>query len=460
MRLRQLGTSQSVVYFGPPEVHQSMLNVLGKNRKHLIDSHDVVTWLLEQTCCNIEQLQPLYISQGLQYCRQLLSAKQNPDAASDPEQRKAYLKTLQQPEQYALEQLYSPDQKAKSRPVAAEGFVQIANYVEQLNAMKQKLRGGGNITQALTHQEVEQEREVAIEVEVIREVKKPSQAIGLPQPPLHREVKIFANTGRLAANSQICQQAFIILRKTALGRRLGITDSATRSKLFATEDFNNTVVTEWRKPLDLYSRPVRWILWSMITDTALIISDFEADALLGPNGPLRGKSPHCTHLIVYAAPVTKPMIVFDTFKFYSIPQLPDSWHPPTWLLRDLGLFAGRLYFDFDKQYSAVCEALGLPPTEATVTPIQSAAAMMEEALWRELPFPFADKEEEVVVKPEPFSNKPLLFMQEWLSIRRKGQDYSSTMMGELCRGRSLARQDWEKRERESEGVEMEGLVGE
>lgn len=40
---------------------------------------------------------------------------------------------------------------------------------------------------------------------------------------------------------------------------------------------------------------------------------------------------------------------------------------------------------------------------------------------------------------EPFSPSPLLFMQEWIAIRRKGQDFSQTMMGEICRGSKLDR---------------------
>jgi len=56
MRLRQLAISQSVIFFAPPEVHQSILNLRGKTGLDHIDSHDVIIWLLEQTCCNIEQL--------------------------------------------------------------------------------------------------------------------------------------------------------------------------------------------------------------------------------------------------------------------------------------------------------------------------------------------------------------------------------------------------------------------
>lgn len=152
MRLRQLAISQSIVFFAPPEVHQSILNFRNKTGKDVIDSHDVIIWLLEQTCCSIEQLQPLYISQGLEYCRRRLAAQRNPDASSQQEQRKAYLRLLEQPEHYSLENLYAPDQKTTSRPVDAKGFPQIAGYVEELNVMKKGLRNTGDTVQALAHQ--------------------------------------------------------------------------------------------------------------------------------------------------------------------------------------------------------------------------------------------------------------------------------------------------------------------
>ena len=152
MRLRQLAISQSIIFFAPPEVHQSILNLRGKWAKDVIDSHDVIVWLLEQTCCSIEQFQPLYISQGLEYCRRRLAGRRNPDASSQQDQRKTFLKVLEQPEKYSLENLYAPDQKAKSRPVDARGFPEIAGYVEKLEAMKKGLRVTGDTVQALTHQ--------------------------------------------------------------------------------------------------------------------------------------------------------------------------------------------------------------------------------------------------------------------------------------------------------------------
>ena len=150
----------------------------------------------------------------------------------------------------------------------------------------------------------------------------------MKQQPLNKHVRSFAETGRLVAGSQAYQQAFVALRQTALGRQFDISESATKSRLFVTQDFSNVVVVEWGKPLDEYSRPVHWILWSPTIDTALILSDFEADAII----PLiRDKKVPSTHLITYAAPVTRAMLVFDTLTLYTVPRLPTNWRAPTWL---------------------------------------------------------------------------------------------------------------------------------
>lgn len=298
--------------------------------------------------------------------------------------------------------------------------------------------------------EVEQEREVQIEVETVREVKKPAHATPLRQQPLQKDVKLFAENGRLIAGSQAYQQAFVALRQTAIGRRLGVTDDAIKSRLFVTQDFSNVVVVEWGKPLDEYSRPVHWILWSIITNTALIISDFEADAIL----PLvRDRTPPATYLITYAAPVTRSMLVFDTLRLYTVPGLPNDWRAPAWLVRDLGLFAGRLYFDFNTQSHALYRALALPPP--TSAPSDQVTKLTEAALWDELPFADARPE----ISEGPFFKAPLLFLQEWLAIRRKGQDFSGSMMGRLVSGRRLEREDV-KGEEGGETGEGEGDVGE
>lgn len=221
--------------------------------------------------------------------------------------------------------------------------------------------------------------------------------------------------------------------------------------MFVTQDFSSVVVVHWGKPLDEYSRPVHWLLWSTTTDTALIVSEFEADAVL----PLiRDQRPASTYLITYAAPVTRAMLPFDTLRLYTVPRLPTDWRAPTWLVRDLGIFAGRLYFDFDDQSHAVYQALGLPPPASKTEDLRVELTEMD--LWHKLPF--GDGQQ--VTTQEPFSKNPLLFMQEWLAIRRKGQDFSQSMIGDLIRGRRLERGDLTEKDANDSGeIESEDDVG-
>lgn len=96
MRLRQLAASQSVVFFAPPEFHHSIVQLRRSTLNRNIDSSDVIYWLMEQTCRGIQLLQPLYISQGMDFCRRVQAGGDNPDCLSDSTQREAYLRVLDQ----------------------------------------------------------------------------------------------------------------------------------------------------------------------------------------------------------------------------------------------------------------------------------------------------------------------------------------------------------------------------
>jgi hypothetical protein len=44
---------------------------------------------------------------------------------------------------------------------------------------------------------------------------------------------------------------------------------------------------------------------------------------------------------------------------------------------------------------------------------------------------------EIEQKAKAFTRKPLTFLQEWLTVRRKGQDFAHTPMGFICQGKQL-----------------------
>jgi hypothetical protein len=188
----------------------------------------------------------------------------------------------------------------------------------------------------------------------------------------------------------------------------------------------------------LFQRQVNWILWSVVTDTAFIIIPEEAELCL----PLvhDSKEP-LTHLLTYAAPVTRKMLHFNNLKYYAVPALPTEWEPPNWLALELGILAGRLYLEFG-EYSDLRKYLGSGEDSAKLAEIpDDAEPPMEfheaESTEHET---VDEKEEETemsVQQAQSFTAKPLTFLQEWLAIRRKGQDFTHTPMGYVCQGKPL-----------------------
>lgn len=310
MRLRQLATSQSVVFYAPPEVHQSILDVCKKKSGEVVDSSDVVCWLLEQTCSGIEQLQPLYYSQGIDFCHRIQAALNNPRFLGDSDQRDAYLGAVQQNEQQTLEQLYKPKKTSNPTTVPGPFSTEIAPLMKELNSRRKGFQDAGNAVHGSALQEVEQEREVAFEVEAVREVQKPLRHSPLEFAGLHRDIKSFVKTGRLSAGYGGYEHTFEALRHTALGRKYGIRNENLTSKLFLSREFSRTVKMPQDRPNDNYlvsqsiiylatilpsprdvqkckltnllQRDVHWILWSVITDTALIIVPEEAELSVTP----------------------------------------------------------------------------------------------------------------------------------------------------------------------------------
>jgi hypothetical protein len=146
----------------------------------------------------------------------------------------------------------------------------------------------------------------------------------------------------------------------------------------------------------------------MRADIALVIIPEEAELVIPI---LRKHADPPTHLLLYAAPVTKRMLHFNRLDYYSLPRLPTGWNPPSWLPFELGILAGRLYFAF-----AECQDLQRRIHAGSGRPSEG----------EQLPTNNSDEVETT-----------LAFLQEWLNLRRPGQDISHTPMGYICQGLTL-----------------------
>ncbi|ESZ96422.1 hypothetical protein SBOR_3154 [Sclerotinia borealis F-4128] len=429
MRLRQLATTQAITFFAPPEVNQSILDCVKKVQGDHLDSYDVICWLLEQTCMGIELMQPLYYSQGIDYCRRVQAAADNIDFITDANQREQYLDALRQKEQLSLERLYGVKTKSKAAVGSGALTPRISEYVKELNAMRKNFRDTGDAVHHSALQEVEQEREVAYEIEAVREVQRPTHYVAWSFPGLDRDIVTFVKTGRLPAGSTCCEQAFLALRKTGVGRKFGINPEALNSRLFVSREFLRSVKVT-TQPHDNFLRQVSWILWSPVTETALVVIPEETELLVPI---LRGELFPVCYLLTYAAPITRKMLVhFNDLKYYAIPALSKDWVAPIWLSVQLGIFSGALYFEFS-HYEYLCNFLGF---ETDKVMEETREEYLEEGF--QIIDGVPDENENAKEnKSVGFTAKPLNFLQEWLSVRRKGQDFSHTPMGYVCQGKPL-----------------------
>lgn len=417
MRLRLLGKTQSVAFFSPPEVHQSILDLrtaAGASPVVPLSSFDVIRWLLEQTCNGIEQLEPLYFNQGLNYLQRMQAKLDHQDILDNEDSRNAYLEIVRTTELRSLKQSYEPKHQQRSPAIAVSDFApSLRPFVGEVLQRRKGFQDRGFAIHSSALEEVEQEREMEFEIESVREVQPPIHFRALKVATLHCDIEAFAKTGRLPAGSDAFEPMFCTLQKTALGVKHGaITAANTTAKLYVSTQFNRTVSIN--EPNDNFLRPCHWLLWSCAGGVGLLISREEANYLIPILRHAFVQNEPVCHLIIYAAPITRRMLQFNNMDYYAIPPLPTGFKAPTWLKVELGIFAGRLYFEWD-EYEDIMSYLGIQTREDE------------------------DEQDLQTVPKEAFATKPLAFLHEWLSIRRKGQDFEHAPMGFITTGKPLSK---------------------
>ncbi|KAI1469407.1 uncharacterized protein F4812DRAFT_328213 [Daldinia caldariorum] len=455
MRLRQLGTTQSVIFFAPPEVNQSIRDLCGKKESQRVDSYDVIRWLINNTCDGIEQLQPLFYSQGTDFCNRMQAAEDFPNFLVNDEDRTAFIDAIKHKERQTLQQLYGIQPRVKGN-TSTKSNAKIARFAKELEFQKKNFQDSGQAVHASALQEVEQERETEIEVETVRQVKKPLPYTPLKFPGLHRDLETFARTARIPAGSDCFNHIMKALSRTALGRKYKVNHGASSSPLFVSSEFERTVRLGFEGANDNFLRPVQWILYATSPEAAVIITPEEAEHLLEIiQAAEKTKRRVSTHLITYAAPVTRRMMHFNKLRFYSMPPLPPDWLPSEWLTTELGFFAGRLYFEFS-EYDSICRMLGIDLSQSgidefdsseTDTTEQYSTSTLEKS--SEVTSQNSEESQEISQIPSDvaqsksknfaptLTSKPYTFTQEYLAARRRGQDFTHTPMGFLSSGKPL-----------------------
>jgi hypothetical protein len=176
------------------------------------------------------------------------AAIEYPNFLRNANQRESYVQSILQEEQQTLEQLYGP-RTAKANKIASLKRASdplVAHYLKELEARRKGFVDTGVAVSASALQEVEQEREIEMEVETVRQVRKAVHFPAHTWPGLHRDLAIFARTGRLPAQSSSCSTFISAISRTGVGRKFGVAQDAIESSLLVSVEFEKTVkrVTE------------------------------------------------------------------------------------------------------------------------------------------------------------------------------------------------------------------------
>ncbi|KAI9776497.1 MAG: hypothetical protein M1839_009531 [Geoglossum umbratile] len=409
MRLRKLGHGQNLMFFAPPEVHQGILAVAGKTPLDPVAGSDVVKWALEQTCRTTEHNQALWVNQGLNHWgrqkahdRFSLSCPAGRNLAANPAAISEFLHVLREREARTLEELYGPATENSASPPITETEDNPDPTLQALTTKKTLLPPTAQ-KQSSMHEE--QERELAHEMEVERQVQRPAKVDPHPHK-LHPDVVRFAQSSAPpAATSTAFVPAFSIFRASRL-----LNAPAWHSRRFlATEDFARTVILDVRATPEQYLRPVCWVLTVAGRGDKppawVVISPHEADALVPV---VRGSK--CVQLRVFAPRVAKTMRAFDDLAFYAVARAPAAALRDVAARRMLGLFAGQLYL---ASYADYLELVLFLKSGAVGGPGRS----MGES-WR-------------------------AFVRHVVDARRNGQGFAETHLGGVVSERRLKEGDFE-----------------
>lgn len=400
MRLRKLGQGQSLVFVAPPEVHQSIKDVTGKNDSD-INGYDVVTWSLEQSCLSIERSQPLRVLQGLNHHQRQMTmasfAKGYPeleDVAYETDATKVVISAFREKEEQRLTDLYAPVSfKTSDVPSIIDSSQEDPDpTVQQLLAMWRIV--DFSISEGASMHE-EHEREVAHEVEQETQVQRPPRVKAL-EAVVDTLLRDFVRTGSNVTFQGFLRAHYIINHTTAKNPAT----AELFGRLRATTGFERTVHRPQSGYHDSYLRPVNWILTSkQYGEPAdlLLVSQYEVNQLFEHIYTNTAK----VELHTYEPRVTKAMRAVDLQPAGQTYPSVIGWQNLTRRLRrELHLFAGQLYFNSFAEYHEV-----LADITTAKTKFQTEQA--------------------------------LRFLKAWIAIRRKGQNFLPTHIGQIVNNRTI-----------------------
>ncbi|KAK2765376.1 hypothetical protein FQN54_008222 [Arachnomyces sp. PD_36] len=428
MRMRKLGKGQSVMFCGPMEVERKILECCGKSPSQRIEVTDVLRWSIRETCIHTKKSIPLWATQGTRYQRRNIAwSESNNDADSTFPLHLA--ESLLEPEAQSLEQRYGFGSRSLEEDVLAgnaEDEIMLKRK-SQLDTIREKCRQFriGTFNSATLQEE--QERELSPENEREQQVERPPSY----DPQTHElssEVRNFIKTGVLTPARIAVQQAFSVLRETTARKSLDL--PAWSDRLLVTTDFKRTVKIPANQDIDMFLRPVQWIVSSKRTSYCVILSPFEANELLPSIRTYKVVTLHC-----YSPRTGASMRSMEDLSLFAIPDVPTGWATRS-ITMQLNLFAGQLYLRDYGEYLALCKFLGL----CSRAPDNEGVQVFGDGFVNP-----SDRKafDEVMAKQCRFKQSPVDFLRALMTLRRKGLSFRRSHLGAILNGSLLMEDEFE-----------------
>jgi hypothetical protein len=420
MRMRKLGSTHSVFFFASTEVYHRIVAATGVANNQVTSEH-VLNWTMQETIAHLCTYMPLWAHQGHSFNARNTAwenYKQVPSSTAE------FTNLLKEKESHTLDESY--------------GLIKVTSSEHHstgdLNSWIQERCndfGVGSTHDAKALEE--QEREVAQEKEEQRQIERPP-----PVAPsthiLHPDITKLISEGVIPKDTKQIISVFDYLSRTSLRSFTATERSGAIAfpHIKVTEDFARTIESgsgdkSGANDLDDFLRPVQWVLWCRKELQLVLLSPFEANAVIDQVRESRFVTLH-----VYAPRTSRGMRSFEDLRSFMIPHCGSAPNVPSNIINELNLFAGQLYFASKAAYEKTCQMLGLYPRGLPENVNLPKGAIDATRFVRD-----SEAREALGLQDVQFSENPIAFFIKLTELRRKGQRFLPTHLGQMLHSRTI-----------------------
>ena len=422
--MRKLGSTHSIFFLASTEIIGYITAATGIASAS-ITSKDVIDWSIGETLAQLRTYASLWANQGFSFDDRNVAWENYKQGVISAE---AFTQILKEKESHTLNDLYG------ARHVDHEHHQ--GNQVGLKHEIQERYEEFGLNGSDSARVQEEQEREVAQEKEEERQIERPPSATPKAHS-LHTDVRSLVSTGITPRESLAILPAISCFSQTTLGTFIKISGRNAFPRIWVTTDFVGTI-EETSGPrssstlLDDFLRPVEWILSSTKQPQLVLLSPFEANALID----IIRQSEFVT-LHTYGARTSRMMRSFEDLRSFMVPHR-DMLPPfPPKVINELNLFAGQLYFQSMDAYEETCTMLGLYLKELSEDLGGYSSTIGVTGFVRG-----PEARAALGLQTAQFSDNPVEFLKKFIGLRRKGQGFLPTHLGQVLHARELYEMDF------------------